>query len=285
VTFLNGEDAILLQSPALAHERPDSVLANVGMPHNRGVTARFHAPAADRTGEVIELPPEEAEHLARVLRLKVGAPVRVFNGRGSEFDGVVDLIARGRVRVRVGAARGAVAEPRVALTLAQAVLKGDKMDEVIRDAVMMGVAAIQPVVTTRTEMTLAALARGRRRERWERIAIASAKQSGRATVPTILEPRTFVAAAEALSQMTLPGPGIMLVEPSAEVGALTLGELATPPPREATMLVGPEGGWTAEEVERGSATCRLVTLGHRTFRADAVAIIALTALFAVWKEF
>ncbi len=234
---------------------------------------------------MIELPPEEAEHLARVLRLKAGAPVRVFNGRGSEFEAVVDTIARGRVRVRIGAARDAVPEPRVAITLAQAALKGDKMDEVIRDAVMMGVAAIQPIVTTRAEVTLAALARGRRRQRWERIAIASAKQSGRATVPAILEPRTFAEATEALAQMTLPGPGIMLVEPSAAVGTLTLGELATSAPREATVLVGPEGGWTAEEVDSGSATCRLVTLGRRTLRADAVPIIALAALFAVWKEF
>ncbi|HEY5618450.1 MAG TPA: 16S rRNA (uracil(1498)-N(3))-methyltransferase [Vicinamibacterales bacterium] len=249
------------------------------------MTARFYAPDAEREGETIDLPPDEAAHLTRVLRLKVGAPVRVFNGRGGEFDSVVDSITRSRVQVRIDAAREAAAEPRVSVTLAQAVLKGDKMDDVVRDAVMMGVAAIQPIVTTRTEVTLASLQRGRRRERWERVAVASAKQCGRATVPAIGEPRTFGDVITALEHITLPGPGIMLVEPSAADGTLTLDELANAPPREATVLVGPEGGWTPDEVEQGSAACRIVTLGRRTLRADAVPIVALTALFAIWKEF
>ena len=250
------------------------------------MTARFYAPAVERTGDSIELPPDEAAHLARVLRLTVGDTVRIFNGRGSEFDGVVETVEGSRVRVRVGATRdAAAAEPRVSVTLAQAVLKGDKMDDVVRDAVMMGVVAIQPIVTTRTEVTSAALRRGRRRERWERIAIASAKQCGRAMVPAILEPRPFPDTAAALGEMTLPSPGIMFIEPSAAEGALTLAELAGAPPREATIVIGPEGGWTPEEIERGSAACRLVTLGARTLRADAVPIIALTALFALWGEF
>jgi 16S rRNA (uracil1498-N3)-methyltransferase len=165
------------------------------------------------------------------------------------------------------------------------VLKGDKMDDVVRDAVMMGVAALQPIMAMRTETTPAVMRRGRRRERWERIAVASAKQCGRATVPAILEPRAFSDAVAAVGQMTLPSPGIMFVEPSAADGALTLAGLAGASPREATIVIGPEGGWTPEEIERGSAACRLVTLGARTLRADAVPIIALTALFALWGEF
>ncbi len=77
----------------------------------------------------------------------------------------------------------------------------------------------------------------------------------------------------------------MLVEPSASDGAFSLGELAGSPPREATLVVGPEGGWTPEELDLGSATCRLLTLGTRTLRADATPIIALAALFAIWKEY
>lgn len=272
----NGRGAGLAQGRAAA----------LAIPDNRCVTARFYAPAVERTGDSIELPPDEAAHLTRVLRLKAGATVRVFNGRGSEFDGVVEAAARSSVRVRIGAARdAAAAEPRVSVTLAQAVLKGDKMDDVVRDAVMMGVAAIQPIVTTRAETTLAAVGRSRRRERWERIAIASAKQCGRATVPAVLEPRPFADATAALGQMTLPSPGIMFIEPSAADGALTLAEVAGARPREATIVIGPEGGWAPEEIERGSAACRLVTLGARTLRADAVPIIALTALFALWGEF
>ena len=248
------------------------------------MTPRFYAPSAERRGDLVDLPDEEAAHLTRVLRLKAGAPVRVFNGRGGEFDAAVDAVTRGRVRVRLGTARPVLAGPRVAVTLAQAVLKGDRMDDVVRDAVMMGAAAVQPIVTARSEVTLAALARSRRRARWERIAISAAKQCGRADVPPILEPRAFADAVAALGHMTLPGPGLMFVEPAAAGGAQTLGELAAPP-HETTVVIGPEGGWEADEIDRAAAVCQLVTLGGRTLRADAMAIVALAALFAVWKEY
>jgi 16S rRNA (uracil1498-N3)-methyltransferase len=151
--------------------------------------ARFFAPAAGVPGDRILLPVDEAEHLTRVLRLSSGDNVRVFNGRGAEFEAVVDTADREGVRLTIGAPCVPAPEPRVAFTLAQAVLKGDKMDDVVRDAVMIGVAAIHPIVTARSEISLASLARGRRRERWERIAVSSAKQCGRAVVPSIAEPR------------------------------------------------------------------------------------------------
>ena len=246
--------------------------------------ARFHAPDAERTGDVVALPREEAQHLIRVLRLKAGAAVRVFNGRGGEFDAVVDAVTKDGAQVRVGAGHDAGLETRVAVTLAQAVLKGDKMDDVVRDAVMMGVTAIQPLLTTRSEVTLASLRRGHRQERWQRIAVSSAKQCGRAVVPAILEPRAFKAVSASLANMTLPGPGLLFVEPSASTDVLSLGDLDAAPPRETTVLIGPEGGWTAEEIEGGSTACRLVTLGTRTLRADAMAIVALTALLTLWRE-
>jgi len=242
-------------------------------------------PDAEQPGTVVGLPDEEAQHLTRVLRLGRGAAVRVFNGRGGEFDATVDAVAKNSVRVRISGAVEAVREPSVALTLAQAVLKADKMDDVVRDAVMMGVAAIQPVITTRTEVSLATLTRGKRRYRWERIAASSAKQCGRATVPAIRDPRPFADIVDGLIRMSEPVPGIMLVEPSASREARNLHDLKKLRPREGTVLVGPEGGWTVEEVDRASSACRLITFGARTIRADAMAVVALTALFTIWDEF
>jgi 16S rRNA (uracil1498-N3)-methyltransferase len=245
-------------------------------------------PWADHVDESVELPKEEGQHVTRVLRLKPGAAVRVFNGRGAEFEALVETVTKGRVSVRTQTRREPAAEPRVAVTLAQAVLKGDGMDDVVRDAVMMGVAVIQPMVTTRTEVTVAALERGRRCERWQRVAIASAKQCGRATVPKVLDPRGFADITVALSHLTLPSPALMLVEPSVQAGTRVethaLSDLP-PPARETTLLVGPEGGWTQAEVDQGAAASRLVTLGGRTLRADAMAIVALAALFAIWREY
>ena len=234
---------------------------------------------------MIALPAEEGQHLTRVLRLKAGAPIRVFDGRGHEFDARVEKAGKSEVLVAVGAARAAATEPRVAITLAQAVLKGDKMDDVVRDAVMMGVAAIQPIVTARTEVSPATLQRGNRRERWQRIAVSSAKQCGRATVPEVRAAVAFDVIPAALAGLTLPDPGLMFVEPAASTEAVALSDLNATAPREATIVIGPEGGWTEEEVRRGAAACRLITLQAATLRADAVALVALSALFAVWKEF
>ena len=244
---------------------------------------RFHTPAAERTDDVVDLPRDEAQHLFRVLRLKVGAAIRVFNGRGTEFDAVVATVSKDGARVRVGPTRDAVPEVRVAVTLAQAVLKGDKTDDVVRDAVMMGVAAILPLVTTRSEVSLAALERGHRRARWQRIAVSSAKQCGRAVVPAILEPRAFKDMPALLAALPPIGPALMFVEPSASGDVSSLGELDEAPSLETMVLIGPEGGWTADEIDASATACRLLTLGARTLRADAMALIALTALFTRWR--
>jgi 16S rRNA (uracil1498-N3)-methyltransferase len=248
------------------------------------VNGRFYAPGA-QSGGVVALPEEEAQHLARVLRLKEGAAIRVFDGRGHEFDAQVGKAGKGEVLVAVGALRSATAvEPRVTITLAQAVLKGDKMDDVVRDAVMIGVAAIQPIVTARTEVSMATLQRGNRRERWQRIAVSSAKQCGRAVVPDVREPIAFDAVPAALTALSLPDPGLMFVEPSASADAIALSEVNVTAPREATVIIGPEGGWTPDEIARASRSCRLITLRSPTLRADAMSLVALTALFAAWKE-
>ena len=247
--------------------------------------ARFHAPDVAAPGELMTLSAEESEHLTRVLRLAAGAAVRVFDGRGHEFEAMVETISRGGVLLRIGRPAPAAAERRLAITLAQAILKGDKMDAIVRDAVMIGAASIQPMVTSRTEVSGAALDRGRRLDRWRRIAIASAKQCGRAVVPQIAERHSFADVVGAIEAQRLPSPALMLVEPGASAAAMPLRDLGGEPPVEATILVGPEGGWTAQEVEIGAAACRLISFGGLTLRADTVPMIALAALFTHWKGF
>jgi 16S rRNA (uracil1498-N3)-methyltransferase len=173
-------------------------------------------------------------------------------------------------------------EPSVAITLAQAVLKGDRMDDVVRDAVMLGAAAIQPVVTARSETTVAALLRGARVERWRRVAVASVKQSRRAVVPEVRVPLTI----ETLLNDPATSLRLMLVEPGPADAVEPLAAIQKlPPPADATILVGPEGGWT--DAERRAARehgARLVTLGHRTLRADAVPIAAISVLQFLWGD-
>ena len=246
------------------------------------MNARFYAPSAHDAGTEIELPDDEAQHLSRVLRLKAGDSLAVFNGSGGEFSAVVVSVTKTGVRVRLGDRLTPKAEPPLTLTLAQAVLKGDKMDAVVRDAVMLGFTAVQPIVTARSEVSLAALARSDRHERWHRIAVSSAKQCGRAVVPVVAPPIAFDGPA---SLAHLPSPQFLLVEPGAAGHMTSVAGVDPAIPAAATLIVGPEGGWTPEEVQTGAEACRLVSLGARTRRADVMAIVAMTALFTAWKEF
>jgi 16S rRNA (uracil1498-N3)-methyltransferase len=170
----------------------------------------------------------------------------------------------------------------VAVTLVQSVLKADKMDDLVRDAVMLGVSTIQPIVTARAETTVAALTRGGRVDRWRRVALASVKQSGRAVLPEIRLPLSF---GDWLDE-PFPDMTLMLVEPSASAEAGTLSFLRDrPAPSEAAIVVGPEGGWGEAEWRGAQARgIRLVMLGQRVLRADAVPVAALSVLQFLWGD-
>lgn len=244
---------------------------------------RFHAPAASSGETTIDLPPDEARHLSRVLRLGPGAEIAVFDGRGREFLAVVEEVSRTGARVRLVAPREPAPEPAVHLTLVQGVLKGDHMDAVVRDAVMLGVAAIQPVATAYGQVRLDALARGAGTARWRRIAVASAKQCRRAVVPDILparEFREFVAASGFVADLR-----VLLVEPAAAGAGDASALRRLPRPRAADLAIGPEGGWAAEEIETAVAHGFVpVTLGRRTLRADAVPVAAIAVLQFLWER-
>ncbi|HOC16883.1 MAG TPA: RsmE family RNA methyltransferase [Vicinamibacterales bacterium] len=241
---------------------------------------RFHAPGLEPGDRSAVLSAEESGHAVRVLRVRRGAEVRLFNGRGYECEAVVENPAPAGLTLRVVGSVCACPEPRVALTLAQAVLKGDGMDEVVRDAVMLGVRAIVPVVSTRVEADRARLLKARRHERWQRIAVSSAKQCGRAVVPEVREPVTFEEAVAGLGDPIR----LMLAEPAVD-GPAALDLPSLPGPVSAAILVGPEGGWTAAEVSlAASSGWSRLTLGTRTLRADAAATVAIPVLQYLWGD-
>jgi 16S rRNA (uracil1498-N3)-methyltransferase len=234
---------------------------------------RFYAPDLDAAGGVAVLPADEAHHLTRVMRLGAGDEIAVFDGRGREFRARVRTAVRGHVGLDLLEPLVPAPEPAVPLTLVQSVLKGDKMDAVVRDATMMGVAAIEPIVTARTVVRLPSLESGRAAERWARVAVSSAKQCRRATLPAIGQGR---AVADWLAHCGA-GMKLMLVEPSASAGpGQSLRLLDSHVPASLSLLVGPEGGWTDDERQQAdSAGCIPVTLGALTLRADAIAVAAI----------
>jgi 16S rRNA (uracil1498-N3)-methyltransferase len=211
----------------------------------------------------------------------VDAVVSVFDGRGRECLAQVVDARDSRVTLRILGSTAPAAEPAVPLTLVQAVLKGTAMDDVVRDATMMGAVRIQPVLTEHVTVKSALATRPENVERWRRVAVASAKQSRRATIPEIAEVVTIERA------LIEDGAGmrLMFVEPSAERATRTVRSLMdAAAPSSVTVLIGPEGGWDAGEIDRAmDRGALLVTLGSLTLRADAMPIAALAVLRMLWE--
>lgn len=253
------------------------------------VRPRFHVPGVNSATDLVELPEDEAEHLVRVLRLGVGDDVEIFDGVGTLWRAEVVQAGKKSAIVRRIEELEPARELDVHLSLVISVLKGDKVDDVVRDAVMLGVSSIRPVISERSETSMAAMARSNRIARWQRIAVASAKQCGRAVVPRIYdampldwyweEPST-VQTNHAESQALR----VVCVEPSAALGDVIPVQSVTKS-EAVDLIVGPEGGWAVAEVAAAhDSGAILMSLGARTLRADAVPIIAMTALLTSWGE-
>jgi 16S rRNA (uracil1498-N3)-methyltransferase len=245
---------------------------------------RFLADDVDPARGEIALAGDESHHLARVLRLKAGDEVVVFDGRGRESRAVVVRSDPRHATVRVIAALTPVREPPVPILLVQSVLKGDKMDDVIRDATMAGAAHIVPIVSARSQVRLSALERSHALDRWHRIAIASAKQCRRARLPIIDAPQSL----ETWLASTFDGLRVLLAEPeAADASVRSLRSvLDAAVPSTVACVVGPEGGWAIEERELAvRAGCIPVSLGTMTLRADAAGLVAVVLVqFALQRD-
>ncbi len=251
---------------------------------------RFFTPDLQPTQSIVSLSADEGAHLTRVLRLGVGARVLVFDGRGGQHVASVAAIEKATVVLNVLEPFPAAPEARVPIVLAQAVLKGDKMESAIRDATMMGVTIVRPVITRRTVVPRSAADQPGVQTRWHRVAVASAKQCGRAVVPRIEPPSAF----ETVLEDSSIACRLLLVEPAAEAAVRASTDTHASAdardaidafaPASALVLIGPEGGWTDEEVRRAvAAGFRPLSLGARTLRAESAPLAALAVLSWLWK--
>ena len=243
---------------------------------------RFYSPAASAAGQVVTLSDTESHHLTSVLRLHSGDTIRVFDGQGHEFTAQIEIQTKQVVTARLIDEVEPATEPKVKLTLAQAVLKGRSFDMVVRDATMLGVTNIQPILSEHSCFPTANRSSKSTLERWRKIAISSAKQSGRAVVPGVSVPIGF----EQMLAEAIGYPRILLVEPnnySTQNGLTSLSN--QPKPSASTLAIGPEGGWAKSELESANNHNFLcLTLGTRTFRADAAPVAAISVLQSVWGD-
>jgi len=239
---------------------------------------RFYAPPGAFAAGGVTLSEEESKHLRDVLRLRAGDGAQVFDGEGREFACVVSGVGgRGegaRLEVR-GAVEPPSPESPLGLTLAVALLKGEKFDLVVQKATELGATRVAPVETKRSDVRLRDESSGSKRvERWRRLALEAAKQSGRARVPAVEEPAPFAAF---VGRAPREHEARALF---AEGGGAPLDSLTTAGrPPAVVALVGPEGGWEEEEIELARAHgWRIITLGGRTLRAETAAITVCALL-------
>jgi 16S rRNA (uracil1498-N3)-methyltransferase len=238
---------------------------------------RFHVPTA-APGARVELPEHTAHHAREVLRLRPGAPVRVFDGAGAEFEAVLDEVTRRTVSARVRQPVASRPESPLRLVLAISPLKGDRMELVVQKATELGVTEIWPVVTFRTDAAARPALRGSRGERWDKVASGAAEQCGRAVVPRVPPTTTL----EGLLARPFDGTRIALLETSGHPPLATLPIDASSP---VLLLVGPAGGFEAAEAE----SLRLAgfvsaSLGPRTLRAETAAVAAVAIAQATWGD-
>jgi len=262
---------------------------------------RFYAPpeAFSPDGRSAQLSADETRHLRNVLRLKEGDEIFVFDGAGKEFQGRVQTVARDSTELIVNnQVDPAQPESSLNLTLAIALLKGEKFDLAIQKATELGVTRIIPVITSRADVRIKTDTDAERKvTRWERIALEATKQCGRARLMKIEKPAMFsnlvgvsdtdsVAGADASEDAgaairhALLKSDVRIMFAERQGASLTQGlSNVQNGPQAVTALVGPEGGWADDEIEQASAAgWKIVTLGGRILRAETAAIVVATLI-------
>ena len=236
--------------------------------------ARFYVPQPRIEKGMLKVEGEEVKHIRKVLRLKEGDEITVFDGLGREFEGTIVEEGLSSVVIRVNSVYSSKRDSPLEVTLAQSLLKGEKMDYLIQKATELGVKEIIPFLSSRSVPLLEKSRRLKRHHRWERIAIEASKQCGRGVVPRIEFLQDYSemlpkASPNALRLILWEREGIKLkeiLERSKEK-------------KKIFFVIGPEGGFSQGEVDEAKeAGFIAVTLGRRILRAETASLCLLSIL-------
>ncbi len=248
------------------------------IPNNRRIPRLFLNATLD--SGVISLANDQAHYLRRVLRLKSGDSVIIFNGAGRECRATIESLARDNAALRVVASLEPLPESPLRLSLLQSLVKAEAMDMIVQKVTELGVHALIPVVTEYSVVKLDSDRAARRVAHWQKIAQSACEQSGRHRPPAISPPQPLTAA---LAGLRGDHVGFCL-HPHA---ALEL-SVAVSPAKQAqrmALLVGPEGGLSAADLEDADrAGFARVTLGPRVLRAETAALAACTLAQTRWGD-
>jgi 16S rRNA (uracil1498-N3)-methyltransferase len=240
---------------------------------------RFFVDAELRSGARLALPEEAAHHAGCVLRLAPGDTATLFDGRGGEHAATIAEIRRGEVWVEIGERRDVDVESPLAVTLVQGISSNERMDTTVQKTVELGVAAIQPVLTEKSVVRLAAERVPAKVAHWRRIAIAACEQCGRNRIPEV---RAAVALADYCARPESASLRLLL---SAQAVSRMRDAVARAG-KSVAVAAGPEAGFSAaEEAMLVAAGFEPVRLGPRVLRTETAAPAALAALNALAGDF
>lgn len=227
-----------------------------------------------KSGVAVQLDRDASHYVHRVLRLKIGDPVVIFNGLGGEHEARIDAMKKDQVTLLVGRYVAIDNESPLTLHLGLGLIRGDRMDFAIQKSVELGVNAITPLLTERTNIKIDPERLKKRIQHWRAIAINACEQSGRCVVPDIHAPVPLMTFIE---DQPLPG---YIANPSTQQ---SLPELCVT--NKATVLVGPEGGFSPVEIQQLHRLhwCSF-SMGKRILRAETAAMISVACMQWHWGD-
>lgn len=240
---------------------------------------RIHVAGPIVAGEPVALDDSASNHVVRVLRLAPGAPLRLFDGRGGQWRATLASGGKRGASALAEAHEALECESPLAVVLAQGIARGERMDYALQKAVELGVQAIRPVFTARSNVQLDAERLDKRLAHWRAVIVSACEQCGRNRLPVLATPLRI----EALLAETAAGDGglRLVLDPLARHGLRAL----APPPGPVTLLVGPEGGLAEAELAAATAAgWKGVRLGPRVLRTETAGVAALAALAALWGD-
>lgn len=239
---------------------------------------RVHVQAPLAVGARLALPEAAAGHLLRVLRLAPGDACVLFNGDGHDYAARILTAGRRDADVEITAAQRVDNESPLRITLLQALARGEKMDWILQKATELGVAAIVPASSERSEVRLDAERADKRLAHWRSVVISACEQSGRACVPGVAAAQTLPRAVAALP----PGTQRYLLDPEATTSASALALTAA---TECVLAIGPEGGWSPRDLDDLAAAGFIgLRLGPRVLRTETAGLAAIAALQAGYGD-
>ena len=240
---------------------------------------RFYCPDPISGNKTLALPASVAHHI-RVRRLAAGCEIVLFDGQGGDITGVLDFDGN-TAQVRLGDRRQQETELGGALTLLQGLPSGDKMDWIIEKAVELGVQRLIPIAAQRSVLKLTGDRLDKRLLHWQGIVISASEQCGRNRLMQILPPQNLEQA------LTIKGLGLVLLcDPAAENDlSATLLKQQAAVHASVSFLIGPEGGWSDEEL-RSTRQSKVssVRFGQRVLRSETagLALVAATTALLGW---